>query len=98
MLGCTEEEAKVVTNSIVNIKPKESSQVGYRQNGSNYIHQKVETGFNANGHAQSWDGRLFIGSTGYQGQVHWMTRVFRPENLKRTFSRRRRNMSASTAP
>src|SRR5688500_13702587 len=35
-----------------------------------------------NGHTETWDGRVFIVTQGYNGVVGWIVRVLRPENVR----------------
>jgi cytochrome c peroxidase len=50
--------------------------------------REITTGFGANGHTQTWDGRVFIASTGRcftnsstERNIGWVVRVMRPERL-----------------
>jgi cytochrome c peroxidase len=45
----------------------------------------VHSEMSGNGHAQSWDGRLFIGTRNDKGRVGWLLRLFRPEVLTADF-------------
>ncbi|MCA8920762.1 MAG: c-type cytochrome, partial [Planctomycetes bacterium] len=35
-----------------------------------------------NGHAETWDGRVFVITRGYQGRIGWVVRVLRPEGVR----------------
>jgi cytochrome c peroxidase len=53
--------------------------------GPQRLPKRIDSPFSANGHAQSWDGRLFIGSRELgapHNGVGWVLHLFRPEAVR----------------
>ncbi|MFT7619942.1 MAG: cytochrome c peroxidase [Planctomycetota bacterium] len=88
VLSCTPEEIIAVRDSNnpgdpnIAMRPVNSI-VSSRLHGSNFRQKDIESGFSSNGHAQSWDGRLFIGRTNSNGIGGWYIHLLRPEKIER---------------
>ena len=67
LAGCTPEELIAVRDAGNPNDPSIAERpieplVASRMHGSNFRQKVVKTGFGANGHSQTWDGRVFIGA------------------------------------
>lgn len=89
LAGCTPEELIAVRDAGNPNDPSIAERpieplVASRMHGSNFRQKVVKTGFGANGHSQTWDGRVFIGAVPLGGgEVGWAVQVFRPELVVR---------------
>lgn len=88
ILSCTPEEIIAFRDSSNPDDPSIAARpvnsiVAPRLQGSNFRRTHIDSGFIANGHAQSWDGRIFIGRTNSSGIPGWYVHVFRPEKVER---------------